>query len=108
RLMDEGRYIRQKVGGHRPKPPAEAGRPTTPPPPLSQPAGESEIDMILQELVAAHQACKLPGALPDRGKIAAFLEQQREKIREKFGDQPVAFRVELEGGKPRIKVRAKQ
>lgn len=102
RLMDEGRYIRQKGAGQRPKLPAEAAVAEAPP------AREDEVDLVYRDLLAAHRACNLQGTAPERSKVAAFLEQQKEKIREKFGDQAVVFRVELEGGKPRIKVRAKQ
>jgi hypothetical protein len=49
----------------------------------------------------------LQGPLPERQKVEQFLAIQKEKIREKFGERAVEFRVELEGGKPKIKVRAK-
>jgi hypothetical protein len=37
-----------------------------------------------------------------------MLEQQKEKIREKFGDRAVDFKVETRDGKPRIIVKAKK
>jgi hypothetical protein len=39
--------------------------------------------------------------------VAAFLEKQKDKIQEKFGDRKVEFRVVIEDGKPKIKVRPK-
>ncbi len=96
RLMDEGRYHRQHWCPL-PKPAKPA---------VAEPAGA--VERIYRELLQAHQACKLRGPLPERQKVAQFLEQQEEKIREKFGNREVEFRVETDGGKPKIKVRAKQ
>ncbi len=103
RLIDEGRYERHQAR-LRPAPvspqtaAAEPSRPT---------AAEAELDRVYDELLAARQSCKLGGAAPGRAQIADFLEGQREKIREKFGDREVEFRVTIEEGKPKIKVRAK-
>jgi hypothetical protein len=95
RLIDEGRYLRQTQR-----------LPDIPPPTLPAATGD-EADALYRELVEAHRACRLPGALPAREQLAAFLERQREKLREKFGDREVVFRVAVEEGKPKIKVRAK-
>jgi hypothetical protein len=99
RLMDEGRYAR-----HLHKAPdiaamqrAEASLP---------PAGD-EIDAIYRQLLEARQMNNNGTVIPDRQQIATFLERQKEKIREKFGDRQVEFRVETVDGKPKIKVRAK-
>lgn len=95
RLMDEGRYGRHS---HQASPVAvrEADN-----------ARGDEVDVIYRELMAARLASNIQGAVPDRQQIALFLERQKEKIREKFGDRVVEFRVVLEEGKPKIKVRAK-
>lgn len=98
RLMDEGRYIRQK-GGRMPPPPVDNQQ--------SQAGPAGEVDQLHDNLVAAHRACNLEGQVPSKDKIASFLETQKEKIREKFGDREVRFEVVTEGGKPKIKVRAK-
>jgi hypothetical protein len=101
RLIEEGRYHRQL--GHRPKaPPAPAA---ATPLPAEHPAADTEFDTIFGKLVAAHQACNLQ--IPARHQVEEFLSRQKEKIREKFGDREVEYRVETEGGKPRLKVRAK-
>ena len=96
RLMDEGRYHRQN-SCPLPKPAKPANQ---------QPSGE--VERIYRELLQAHQACNLRGPLPERQKLENFLEQQKEKIRARFGNREVEFQVEMEGGKPKIKVRAKQ
>lgn len=103
RLIDEGRYER-----HRAK---IKGSPASQEVPDSsatvRSAAESELERIYHQLLAAREGCQLTGPAPDRAQVAAFLEGQREKIREKFGDREVEFRVAIEEGKPKIKVRAK-
>lgn len=111
RLIEEGRYSRQQ--GLLPKlspPPVEAptAKASAPPPEqaTANPAGNGrEFDSVYQKLVEAHQACNLK--VPQRQKVEEFLAQQKDKIREKFGDRPVEFRIDLEGGKPKLKVKAK-
>lgn len=95
RLMDEGRYVRQLQ---------RLARTELPPAPAD--TGD-EVDALYRELLTARRALPAEGPLPDRQQIALFLERQREKIREKFGDREVEFRVVTEDGKPKIKVRAK-
>jgi hypothetical protein len=71
------------------------------------PAGNDEVETLYRQLQEAGQMTKTGFAIPDRQQIATFLERQKEKIREKFGDREVEFRVVTEDGKPKIKVRAK-
>jgi hypothetical protein len=115
RLIEEGRYSRQQ--GALPKTPPAKALPTPPgpdaappqaePPPGGTPAaGGRDVDTLYKELAAAHAACHLK--VPQRQQIEEFLTQQRDKIRQRFGDRPVEFRVEIEGGKPKLKVKAKE
>ncbi|HKI51033.1 MAG TPA: MXAN_5187 C-terminal domain-containing protein [Geothermobacteraceae bacterium] len=97
RMIEEGRYHR---GRGRTEPPPQD-------PPLATERQDNNLDHIYNDLVAAHNASGSNGAPPDRAKVAAFLEQQKSKIREKFGDREVEFHVTNENGKPKIKVRAK-
>jgi len=104
RLIEEGRYHRQK--GSVPKPPAA---------PSAAAAvnggnngGGSEVDNLYRDLMAARKACNIAGTAPQRDQVAAMLDKQRAQIREKFGDRPVDFRVETRDGKPRIVVKAKK
>lgn len=97
RLIEEGRY-------HRSRPPAApslAGQP-----PEAAPA-DPRLERVYAELLKIHSESGAGGPLPKRDKIAALLEQQSSRIREKFGDRDVEFHVTTENGKPKIKVRAK-
>jgi len=103
RLMDEGKYVRQlhkASGGGAPA--TVTAQPVAPPPP------PSEADRLFEQLAAAHRSCRLEQQLPDRRQVADFLDKQKEKIRERFGDRAVEFVVVTEEGKPKIKVRPKQ
>jgi hypothetical protein len=102
RLMDEGKY-------HRPTGSRARTRATpTPPKPKVVTSNDNQVDSVYRDLMAARQACNLGGKAPEKKQIAAMLEQQKEKIREKFGDRAVDFKVETRDGKPRIIVKAKK
>ena len=96
RLIDEGRYNRQ------------AHRAALPPMDRPPPETENEVDIVYRALLEARLACHLEGPPPGRDQVARFLDQQKDRIREKFGDRDVEFRVVTEEGKPKIKVRAKK
>ncbi len=96
RLIDEGRHLRQ------PPKPGEM------PPRHQPPTSGDEADAIYRELIAARKACNIEGPEPDRQQVARFLDQQKDRIREKFGEREVEFRVVTEEGKPKIRVRAKR
>lgn len=104
RLIDEGRYERHLIKS---KSSASLPNETAVPNGAVKSAAEPELERIYGELLVARAGCRLTGAAPDRAQIEAFLEGQRDKIREKFGDREVEFRVAIEDGKPKIKVRAK-
>lgn len=104
RLIDEGRYERHLAKA---KISAPASKEGTGSGATVRSKAEAELERIYGELISAREGCRLSGTAPDRAQVAAFLEGQREKIREKFGDREVEFRVAIEEGKPKIKVRAK-
>ncbi|HKK01339.1 MAG TPA: MXAN_5187 C-terminal domain-containing protein [Desulfuromonadales bacterium] len=99
RLMDEGRYVRQKPSGF------SARQATSPAEPKPQ---KDQLESVYRELEAAYRTSSLPGAPPNRQQIAELLDRQREKIRSTFGDRELDFHVVTENGRPRIKVRAKK
>ncbi len=104
KLMDEGKYHRNA---------SQVTKPTglkNQPPKAAAPAasGGGEVDSVYKDLMAARKNCNIGGKAPDKGQIASMLEKQKAKIREKFGDRPVAFKVETRDGKPRIVVKAKK
>jgi len=96
RQMDEGKFVRQK---HALPAFKEAPAPT---------GTGNEVDSLYRDLVKARTDAKMGGAMPDKNQVASFLEQQRQKIREKFGDREVEFRVVTEDGKAKIKVRPRK
>nr|NIS39770.1 hypothetical protein [Desulfuromonadales bacterium] len=99
RLMDEGKYVRQLSRNAR-KSPAGAGN--------SSAKGDSDIDSLYKDLVQAHRSCKNGKQVPQREQVASFLEKQKSKLREKYGDRNMQFQVVTENGKPKIKVKAKK
>jgi len=106
RLIEEGRYHRQK--GALPKPPSTSTAAAPAAAAANATGGGNEVDNLYRDLMAARKACNLGGAAPQRDQVAAMLDKQRAQIREKFGDRPVDFRVETRDGKPRIVVKAKK
>jgi hypothetical protein len=103
RLMDEGRYTRQTHKIKAP-PPLTAGpvaeQPVAaPPPPLDT------TETIFRQLQQARTSCQMDPATLSRQQVESFLEKQKEAIRQRFGDRPVDFRVVIEDGKPKVKVR---
>lgn len=95
RLMDEGKYVRQT---HKPMLFKE---------PKAVPGHGDEVERLHRDLVKANTAAAGQQPVPDKAKIASFISQQRQKIKEKFGDREVEFRVVSEEGKTKIKVRPK-
>lgn len=100
RLMDEGKYHRHTAKLHTP---AIAEKEN---PPLASPQGEAE--RLQQELAEARSNCGLSGAAPSAKQVADFLDTQREKIRERYGDREIIFSIDTSNGKPRIKVSLKK
>jgi hypothetical protein len=100
RLMDEGKYHRHTAKLHVPTV-ATKERPGTN-------STWLEVERLQQELSAARTAAGLSGEAPSIGKIAAFLEAQREKICSRYGDREVQFSIDTSDGKPRIKVSLKK
>ncbi|MFO7577125.1 MAG: MXAN_5187 C-terminal domain-containing protein [Pelovirga sp.] len=98
RLMDEGKYHRHTTR-----------QPLSPPSPAPAAAEPSAIvaERLQQMMLQARKDCGLHGAGPSTEAIASFLDAQKEQIRSRYGDRPVEFCVDTEGGKPRIKVRPK-
>jgi len=101
RLIEEGRYVRQhshmQLGERfRPREPADE-------PPL--PAAVEPIARVYRELVEACENCRIKP--PGREQLEEFLRRQAGTIRERFGDRPVDLVVVVEGGKPKLRVRAK-
>ena len=100
RLIDEGKYHRHISKRNTPAESAVAKQPST------QPATD-EAERLQQDLARARAACGIKGA-PSTDNVAAFLDSQREKIRQRYGDREVVFSIDTSGEKPRIKVSLKK
>ncbi len=101
RLIDEGKYHRHTAKLNAPSKP-------TAPKPAKADSSQNEATLLQKELVKARNACGVKGTAPTTEKIAAFLDTQKEKIRQRYGDKAVAFTVDTSDGKPRIKVSLKK
>ncbi len=104
KLMDEGKYHRNASQTVKPvgvKNQAAAAS-------AAKQSGGGEVDSVYNDLMAARKTHNIGGKAPDKKQVASMLEKQKTKIREKFGDRPVAFKVETRDGKPRIVVKAKK
>jgi len=97
RLIEDGKYSRDrfKMQRHQNQVPAPAQRQET----------KSETDQVFLQYIEACRSCNIPtnGLTPDR--IAATLDRCRDTLPEKYRENPVEFRVVVENGKPKIKVR---
>lgn len=99
RLMDEGKYHRHTTR-----------QPQSSPSPVAAAAADPDPTVAERLQRMMHQArkdCGLQGDGPSTEAIASFLDAQKEQIRNRYGDRPVEFCIDTEGGKPRIKVRPK-
>ncbi len=101
RLMDEGRFIRG--GSGLPLAPPKAAKAAN----AAASSPPDEVERLVRQLRESGGE-RGQSEAEERQKVARFLEAQREKIKETFGEQEVEFRVVIEGGKPKIKVRAKK
>ena len=106
KLMDEGKYHRNATQVTKPTGLKNQPKPGSPAAPPASDA--NQVDSVYNELMAARKSCNIGGKAPEKSQVASMLEQQKEKIREKFGDRPIAFKVETRDGKPRIVVKAKK
>ncbi|WP_298267131.1 MXAN_5187 C-terminal domain-containing protein [Geobacter sp.] len=109
RLMEEGRYSRDRFRMAMHQRPDDGPRPTAPPAEPSRPVvSAGDTDEIYRQFVAARAACGLSAATITRDMVAAAIERQRPAIVARYGDAPVEFRVMVEGGVPKIKARLRR
>jgi len=101
RLIDEGKYERHTSRIQRSTSMSKAAEESIQASPLADP-----VDNLYEKLVDAHESCHLRP--PDREQVAKFLAKQQAAIRERFGGRQIDYDVVVEGGKPKIKVRAKR
>jgi len=101
RLIEEGKYSRDRFKMQRHQiEKAEA-------PTASDKPAESDADQVFRQYLDACRSCNLPTNGLTSEKIASTLERYRGALPEKYRDSEVEFRVVIEDGKPKIKVRPK-
>ena len=98
RLIEEGRYVRQRSHVKW----AEQQRPGEP---AAAPAPVDSLDRVYRELGEAYARCQM--SPPARAQVEDFLNRQAASIRERFGDRPVDMVVVIEDGKPKLRVRSR-
>lgn len=89
REMDEGRYHRQQQK----ESPASSRQ-------------ESDISQLFDEYTSVCRQCHR--AVPQREQLEAFIQQQRENIRKKYGNVTCSFHVINDNGKPKITANLKR
>ena len=99
RLIEEGRYVRQRSHVMWAEQQASVDPVATPPTPADT------LERVCRELGEAYASCRLPP--PARAQVEAFLKRQAASIRERFGDRPVDMVVVIEDGKPKLRVRCR-
>lgn len=99
RLMDEGKYVRHLSRSARRGSP-DAGKPSG--------NDDKEVDALYEDLVQAHRSTQAEKRLPKRDQVANFLQKQKAKLKEKYGDREMQFQVVTEEGHPKIKVKARK
>jgi len=101
RLIEEGRYVRQRSHLQQNQPcPSRQALDAAPPA-----AADAPLERVYRELVQAYASCRIKP--PEREQLEEFLRRQTSVIHERFGDRPVDLVVVVEAGKPKLRVRAK-
>jgi hypothetical protein len=98
RLIDEGKYSRDRFRMERTVP--SAARSAEKPP-------ESESDQVFRQYLDACRSCNLPTETLSQEKVAATIAKSRAAIKDQYQCADLEFRVVVEDGKPKIKARPK-
>jgi hypothetical protein len=100
RLIEEGKYSRDRFKMKIHERDREKPDKTTPPSPI-----ESGVDQLFQQYLEARTACHLTVNGISKDLITAAIDKQRPLIIERYSCREVEFRVVIEDGKPKIKAR---
>jgi hypothetical protein len=98
RLIEEGRYSRDRFKMEMHQAGAQVSR---------EKSGESDTDQVYRQYLEACRSCNLSSNGLTREKIAETLDKYRGALPEQYRGCEVEFRVVVEDGKPKIKVRPK-
>lgn len=100
RLMEEGKYSRDRSRLERRQEPAHQPSP-------QERGGDGEADQVFRQYLDACRACNLPTDNLTRERIADTIAKSRSAIKEQYQCSDLEFRVVVEDGKPKIKARPK-
>lgn len=98
RMIEEGRYSRDRF-----KMEMKSRKPA----PVADATAAPEEDDIFRQYLEACKSCNLPISGITRETISASLEKFRSGLSDKYEPDKIEFRVQIEGGKPKIKARPK-
>ena len=109
RLMEEGRYSRDRFKMEMHQKGKGAGLPekVAHPAPEEARAVSRDIEAVCHSYLEARRACSLPVDTVSLESIAAAIERQKPVIMNKYGCTGVEFKVVIEDGAPKIKARPK-
>ena len=103
--IEEGRYSRERfkmemksVRKPEKTPRAEEPRPRVP----------SEIDTVYQQYISARKACNMPTGNITREAIHTIIDKQKPAISKKHNCDTMEYKVVIEQGVPKIKVRPRK
>ncbi len=103
RLMEEGKYSRDRFRMAMHDRPDQSAKPsTTPPPP------RDETDELYRQYIEARRSCNLPVEAVTKEMVASAIEKQKPAIAAKYGTDRVEFRIVIENGVPKIKARPRR
>jgi hypothetical protein len=103
RLMEEGRYSRDRFRMAMHERPDQACKSVT-----SPASPRDEADELYRQFVEARRSCNLPVDAITREMVASAIERQKPAITAKYGTDRVEFRIVIENGVPKIKARPRR
>ncbi len=98
RLIEEGKYSRDRF-----KMELQSRKPV----PAADVKAVPEKDDIFHQYLEACKSCNLSITGITRETVAASIEKFRSGLSDKYQPDQIEFRVQIEGGKPKIKARPK-
>lgn len=101
RLIEEGRYSRDRFRMAIHDRPDQAAKP-------SQPQPRDETDELYSQFIEARRSCNLPVESVTREMVASAIAKQKPVIAAKYGTDLVEFRIVVENGVPKIKARPRR
>ena len=102
RLMDEGKYTRERFRMELHQKQGMSQKPVR-----ATSSEEADIDRVYNEYLEARRSCNLPPDKVSREMIAESIARQKPLLEKKYGVQNLKFKVVIENNKPKIKATVK-